>query len=138
MENSYYKVNRHSCFKLEYHLVVATRYRHPVLTEEISNFLKEIIYEVFETHWKCSIISVNTDGDHVHILFEAPPQVQLSKLINNFKTVSSRLIRKKFPEYLSKYYWKPYFWSMSYYIGSISNTTEEVVKKYIENQGCRR
>ena len=138
MKNPYYKVNRHSCFKLEYYLVVATKYRHPVLTEEITEYLKEIVNDVFKEHWNCTVISVNTDKDHIHILFEAPPQVQLSKLINNFKTVSSRLVRKKFPEYLAKYYWKPYFWSMSYYIGSVSDTTEDVVKHYIETQGGRR
>lgn len=27
-----YYVNRHSCFLLQYHLVLVTKYRHPVLT----------------------------------------------------------------------------------------------------------
>ena len=72
--------------------------------------------------------------DHLHVLFDAPPQVQLSKLVNNLKTVSSRLIRKEFSEQLKPYYWKPYFWSNSYLILSTGGATIDVVKKYIENQ----
>ena len=70
----------------------------------------------------------------MHILFEAPPQVQLSKLINNLKTVTSRRLRKEFEEYISKYYWKPYFWSNSYLILSTGGAPLEIIKKYIENQ----
>ena len=132
--NTLYKRNRHSYYNLNYHLVVVTKYRHPVLNDDIDKRLKEIVMNVFETKWDCKIIKVETNMDHIHILFEAQPQVQLSTLINNFKTVSSRLVRKEFSEYLQPYYWKPYFWSRSYYIGAVSDTTEEVVKAYIENQ----
>ena len=70
----------------------------------------------------------------IHILFEAPPQVQLSKLANNYKTVTSRLIRKNFSEQLKQYYWKPYFWSDSYFVCSVSDRTESAVKSYIDSQ----
>lgn len=84
--------------------------------------------------WHCTIKAVNTDLDHIHILFEAPPQVQLSKLANNYKTVTSRLIRKNFSEQLKPYYWKPYFWSDSYFVCSVSDRTESAVKSYIDSQ----
>lgn len=74
------------------------------------------------------------DEGHIHILFEAPPQVQLSKLANNYKTVTSRLIRKNFSEQLKPYYWKPYFWSDSYFVCSVSDRTESAVKSYIDSQ----
>lgn len=79
-------------------------------------------------------MEINTDKDHLHILFSANPQIRLSKLINSFKTVSSRLIRKDNAEFLKNFYWKPYFWSSSYYVGSVGNVNEETVKKYIQNQ----
>lgn len=98
------------------------------------NRLKEIAENLF-TQWQCEIIEMNGEADHIHILFDAPPQVQLSKLINNFKTVSSRYIRKEFAEHLSKYYWKPFFWSRSYMLFTTGGAPLEVVKKYIESQG---
>ena len=67
----------------------------------------------------------------MHILFEAPPQVQLSKIINTLKTVSSRLIKKKYDEHLKKYYWKSAFWSRSYCIVSTGGTAIDIIKEYI-------
>ena len=118
---------------LEYHLVVVTKYRHPVLKGAIKVYLLDQTKTIFDS-WHCTIKAVNTDLDHIHILFEAPPQVQLSKLANNYKTVTSRLIRKNFSEQLKPYYWKPYFWSDSYFVCSVSDRTESAVKSYIDSQ----
>lgn len=65
---------------------------------------------------------MKTECDHIHILFESSPQVQLSKLVNNFKTVSARLIRKEFKDQVDKYYYKPLF-SLSIRSGSILSVT---------------
>ena len=67
-------------------------------------------------------------------MFETKPQIQLSKLINNFKTVTSRRIRKEFADELKPFYWKPYFWSDSYFVRTVSDRSREIVEKYIINQ----
>lgn len=135
MEESLYRTNRHSCYLLEYHLVVVTKYRHPVLTGKQKDRLLELSFNVIEDYWKCRILEISTDKDHIHILFESKPQVQLSKLVNNYKTVTSRILRKEFADELSPYYWKPYFWSDSYFIGCVSDRTRKAVRFYIQNQG---
>ena len=135
MEKSLYRTNRHSCYLLEYYLVVVTKYRHPVLTGKLKDRLLELSFNVIEDYWKCRILEISTDKDHIHILFESKPQVQLSKLVNNYKTVTSRILRKEFADELSPYYWKPYFWSDSYFIGCVSDRTREAVRFYIQNQG---
>lgn len=128
-----YKKNRHALYKLTYHLVVVTKYRHECITPEIKKRLFEISENLFEK-WNCEIIEINGEKDHLHILFDAPPQVQLSSLVNSFKSVSSRYIRKEFAEELKPFYWKPYFWSKSYLIISTGGTTIDTIKQYIENQ----
>ena len=138
MNNNEYHTNRHSCYMLEYHLVVVTKYRHPVIVGKIKDRLLELSKFIIEDCWKCSIFTINTDKDHIHILFEAAPQVQLSKLVNNFKTVTSRHIRKEFADELSPYYWKPYFWSDSYFICTVSDRTHAMVDRYIRDQGGSR
>lgn len=90
---------------------------------------------IIEDYWKCGIHEINTDKDHIHILFESKPQVQLSKLVNNYKTVTSRCLRKEFAEELKPYYWKPYFWSDSYFICSVSDRSHAAVEAYIKDQG---
>ena len=134
-----YRANRHSCYLLEYHLVVVTKYRHPILGDkEIEERLLELSHNILEKDWKCMVSTINTDKDHIHIMFEAPPQVQLSKLVNNYKTVTSRLLRKEFAEKLSKYYWKPYFWSDSYFVCTVSDRSHDMILEYIKNQGIKR
>lgn len=63
------------------------------------------------------------------------PQVQLSNLVNTYKTVTSRLLRKEFAELLKPFYWKPYFWSRSYFICTVSERSHDAVTAYIKNQG---
>ena len=133
-----YYTNRHAVYLLKYHLVVVTKYRHKVINNDLKDRLIEISYSIIESDWKSKIISINTDEDHIHILFETSPQTQLSKLINNYKTVTSRLIRKEFSKQLEQYYWKPYFWSDTYFISSVSDTSEAMIKTYIDKQGIRK
>ena len=135
---NYYYTNRHAVYLLQYHLVVVTKYRHKVINNDLKDRLIEISYSIIESDWKSKIISINTDEDHIHILFETSPQTQLSKLINNYKTVTSRLIRKEFYKQLESCYWKPYFWSDTYFISSVSDTSEAMIKRYIEKQGNRK
>lgn len=127
--------NLHAVFDLEYHLVIVTRYRHRVLIEDVKASLLRHTYRLFETNFDCKVLDVNMDKDHIHILFSAKPQIQLSKLVNSYKTATSRLLRKEFVEFLKPYYWKPYFWSRSYFISTVSEHSHDAVIAYIKNQG---
>ena len=135
LEYDKYHKNRHAVYLLQYHLVVVTKYRHPVIDGNIKDRLIFLSHEIIEEHWKGEIIEINTDHDHIHVLFEVSPQTQLSKLINNYKTVTSRLIRKEFSEELRPYYEKPYFWSDTYFISSVSDTSRKTIEQYIQAQG---
>lgn len=71
--------------------------------------------------------------DHVHIMFNSKTHINLANLVNNYKTVTLKLIRKNFSNELSNYYWKPYFWNRSYFISIISNRSKELIRNYIIN-----
>lgn len=137
-KNEEYHKNRHAVYRLQYHLVVCTKYRHPVLVDFVRDRLIEVSRDIIENRWKSEILEIETDSDHVHILFETSPQTQLSKLINNYKTVTSRLLRKEFSDTLEPYYWKPCFWSDTYFISSVSDTSENVIRRYIQDQGKKK
>lgn len=130
--NGYYK-NRHSFFLLQYHLVLITKYRKPVITGDLELFLKKYINDYFLDR-DYNIVAIETMPDHLHILFEADPQFHASVFVNALKTGSSRVLRNRFSEELSKYYWKPYFWSLSYFLGTVSERTTAAVRNYIETQ----
>ena len=132
-QNEEYYYNQHSCFLLQYHLVLITKYRKPVITGKLEDFLKEYTRRYFKDR-ELRVQAIETMPDHMHILFDAYPQLNLAEFINAFKSASSRQIRKLFSPELAPYYWKPYFWSLSYFVGSVSDKTAAVVKNYINNQ----
>ena len=68
------------------------------------------------------------------ILFKAQPNSELSKFINAYKSASSRLIKKEYPQ-IRKYLWKEYFWSRSFCLLTTGGVPIEVIKRYIESQG---
>ena len=129
-----FKRNRHALYRLTYHLVVVTKYRHKCIDENIKSRLEEITHNLFEK-WNCEVIEINGEEDHIHILFNAPPQINLANTINSYKTVTSRYIRKEFAATLQKFYSEPYFWSKSYMVLSTGGAPIEVIKEYIKNQG---
>lgn len=130
--NTYYK-NRHACFLLEYHLVLTTKYGKPILVDDVDLFVKNYANQYFSNN-NCNILEIESNEDCVHILFEAPVIIQLTKFINGFKTVSSRMVRKRFIEILNKYYCKPYFWSKNYFITTVGENRTNVIRDYIETQ----
>lgn len=125
--------NNHSVFLLYYHLVLVTKYRRKVIDDIISNRLKEI-FEKIQDNYNITLQEWNHDKDHVHILFKAHPNSELSKFINVYKSASSRLIKKEYPK-IKEQLWKEYFWSRSYCLLTTGGAPIEVIKKYIESQG---
>ena len=98
--------NAHSVFALHYHLIMTTKYRRRVFH----------------------------DVDHIHILFSAHPNSCLTKFINAYKSASSRLLKKEFPEIREKL-WREAFWSQSFCLISTGGVTTDIIKAYIESQG---
>lgn len=98
----------------------------------------ERMQEIFSStlkKWEGELLEFNGEADHVHLLISVNPKVQPSKLVNNLKTVSSRLLRKEFGEHLNQVYrGKPIFWSRSYCIISCGGAPISVLKQYIQQQ----
>ncbi len=105
-----------------------------LINDEILARLKEIFVSTL-TKWESALLDFNGESDHVHRIIDDKPDIALSKLIANLKTVSSRLIRKEFPDLAAKYFDnKPYFWTGAYFVASCGGVTVEQLKKYVENQ----
>ncbi len=72
----------------------------PMLTR-----LREII-ELRCRDWRGTLVEFNGESDHIHILMSLPPNLDLSRFVNNLKTTSSRLIRRDFADHLKHVYRK--------------------------------
>jgi putative transposase len=124
----------HSVYSLQFHLVLVTKYRKKVLVGKLAQRLKEIVEEVAK-HFRVRIIEQETDKDHIHILFSGRPTLTLSRFVNSLKSVTSRKLRKEFPEVMKKELWGGKFWSQSYFIASVGQVKPEDVKRYVQSQG---
>jgi len=126
--------NNHSVFLLWYHSVFVIKYRRKVINESISKRLKEI-FEYIAPNYHISCQEWNHDIDHVHVLFKAHPNSQLSKFINAYKSASSRLVKKEYPAIRKQLYERNFFWSKSYCLLTTGGAPIETIRKYIQNQG---
>ncbi len=123
--------NNHSVFALYYYLVLVVKYRRKVFDDSVSEYARDVSERIAPS---CSISLL--EWNHVHILFKAHPDSDLSRFINAYKSASSRLIKKEFPEVRQKL-WKEYFRSQSCCLLTTGGTPLEVITKYIETQGER-
>ncbi len=127
--------NNHSVFLMYYHLILVIKYRRKVIDDAISDRLREI-FEYIQPNYNIAFQEWNHDRDHVHVLFKAHPNSELSTFINAYKSASSRLIKKEFP-IIRKSLWKEYFWSRSFCLLTTGGAPIETIKTYIEHQGER-
>ncbi|NES19597.1 MAG: IS200/IS605 family transposase [Symploca sp. SIO3E6] len=126
-----------SVYSLTAHIILVTKYRKKVINRAIHDRLSTIFDETC-LKWETSLLEFTGEQDHVHLLIRYHPQVQLSKFIANLKTVSSRLIRKEFEDYLSQIYYKPVFWTGSYFVASCGGVTIEQLKNYVGQQETQK
>ncbi len=79
---------------------------------------------------------IETDKDHIHYMIETEPMMSISKMVNLMKIYTTYHIWKIHSDYLSRQFWKEYtFWTDGYFACSVGNVSEEILRKYIQNQG---
>ena len=125
--------NAHSVFLLYYHLVMVVKYRRQVIDDSISERAKEIFLYI-APNYGITVEEWNHDKDHVHVMFRAQPKSEISKFINAYKSASSRLIKKEFPQ-IRKKLWKEALWSQSFCLLTTGGAPIDVIRRYIETQG---
>ncbi len=131
-----YKLDKgsHSVYALQYHFVQVIKYRRKVMdNEKIVDLLKQKIHEISET-FQVDVLDIGCDVDHFHMIFKAKPTLDIPKYLNAIKTISSREIRRNFPDIVEKVK-DDALWSPSYFLATTGQATLDQLKKYVENQG---
>lgn len=124
--------NQHSVYTLTYHLVLVTKYRRKVINQQIYSRLEKIFQRIGEPY-NIHLQESSYEKDHIHFLFKAKPDTALLKFINSYKSASSRLIKKEYPE-IKKKLWKEAFWKIGYFISTTGGANIDTIRKYIERQ----
>ena len=128
--------NNHSVFLLYYHLVLVVKYRRKVFSDQMSQYAKDIFVRIGSSY-NITLEEWNHDQDYVHIMFRAHPNTEMSKFINAYKSASSRLIKKDFPEVRRKL-WKEMFWSRSYCLLTTGGAPIETIRSAVPDSSITR
>ena len=126
-----YRKSSHSIFDIKLHVAWITKYRKPVLMNDIAERVRELIKRICKEQ-KVEIISGAVSKDHIHMLISIDPSVKVSKLMQLIKGKTSHKLQMEYPS-LKREYWGRRFWARGYFCVSVGNTTEKLVKEYIEH-----
>lgn len=126
-----FKSNNNIVYNCQYHVVWVTKYRRPVLTQQVEIRLKEILKEI-STEIKVDILEMEVgDMNHVHLLLSLDPQFGVHRAVRRFKGASSRYLRKEFLQLKSRL---PTLWTNSYFVSTVGGAPLAKIKEYIQNQ----
>jgi len=117
-----------SLAKVLLHIVFSTKNRAPYLKnksvrEGLFAYGAGVLEEI-----ECPAIIIGGVEDHIHILCLLSRKVTIAKLIETFKTSTSKWIKTQGPNY------KGFYWQGGYGAFSVSESQKEIVQRYVRNQ----
>jgi putative transposase len=123
----------HHVYRLMYHFVWIPKYRHKVFVEPYRSALKAIIEKV-GYDYDIEIIELEVPVDHIHMVARTEPKVSPSKVMQVIKSISAREFFRLYPKIKKRYFWGGKLWTQSYFVETIGNANEEVIRKYVQDQ----
>jgi len=125
--------NTHHVYRLMYHFVWIPKYRHKVFEEPYRSVLKEIIRKI-GYDYDIDIVELEVPVDHVHMVVRSEPKASPSSIMQVVKSISAREFFRAYPEIKRRYFWGGKLWTQSYFVETIGNANEEVIRKYVQDQ----
>lgn len=118
---------------VNYHIVFCVKHRRKILDGEVESFLEETISGIAQDKdFTIKAMEIG-ENDHIHLSVSAHPKYSIGQIVKWIKGISGIKLFKRFPD-LTKKLWKGKLWSNTYYVETIGSTSEENIRKYIENQ----
>ena len=130
-----YRRDSHCVYLCDYHLVLPTKYRHPVITTELWKYLYGKLIEITKHYPRLYFKEANQDKDHIHLLVSIPPQMTVGSVVRLIKSNTARDIKRKFPVLRQHYWGTDSIWSEGYFVSTVG-INAEIIKRYIAKQGA--
>lgn len=127
----------HNVSVLIYHFVCPAKYRRVIFEEDVDEELKNVCVEI-EKRYDIRFLKIGTDKNHVHFLVQSTPKMSSTQILTMIKSITAREISKRCPE-VKKKLWGGQFWTDGFYVSTVGqNGNEEVIWKYVQNQGIEK
>lgn len=113
--------------QLFYQIVFSTKRRRATLTNQNRTQLHRYIWGILKNK-KCYLHQINSVDDHIHILVNTPPYINISSLVKDIKVASNKMIKEQgvFPNFCG---WQNGFGAFTY-----SYKDRGRLIKYVKNQ----
>ena len=125
--------NTHHVYRLMYHFVWIPKYRHKVFGEPYRKALKGII-EKIGYDYDIDIVELEIPEDHIHMVVRGVPKMSPSDVMQIVKSISAREFFRRYPEIKKRYFWGGKLWTKSYFVETIGNANEDVIRVYVRDQ----
>ncbi len=125
--------NTHHVYRLMYHFVWIPKYRHKVFSEPYREVLKGIIHKA-GYDYDIDIIELEIPEDHIHMVVRGVPRMCPSDVMQVIKSISAREFFRIYPEIKKRYFWGGKLWTQSYFVETIGNANEDVIRAYVRDQ----
>lgn len=116
-----------SLAKIYIHLVFSTKNRERILADDIRPDLHDYMGGTMKG-LDCMPLEINSEPDHAHLLFILSRKMALSDVVGGLKKSATDWLRTKAARY------QAFFWQAGYGAFSVSQSSVEDVRKYIQNQ----
>lgn len=85
---------RHSVYMLTYHMIFVTKWRKPVISDKIGDFMKDTARRLC-LGYGGEVLAAETDRDHIHLLVSMPPTCDISLIVRSLKTQLSKEVHAR-------------------------------------------
>ena len=124
----------HCSYRIRYHLVFVVKYRKSLIESRMFDFMKRICVGISKRYFLW-FDALGFEGDHVHLVVEAPPRYSPSRIMQICKSILAIQIFKEFPE-VREELWGGEFWTDGGHIDTVGDGRGlEEVMNYVKNQG---
>ena len=123
----------HVVYRVEYHIVLVTRYRYKILKDGVDKYLEIKLDEVRKYYPEIEYIERNIQLDHVHMVLSFPPADSIPMVVGTIKRNTGKALKDKFDFLKRTYYVRGGIWSVGYFVSTVG-LDEEMIKKYVRYQ----
>lgn len=116
-----------SLVKTYLHIIFSTKYRKPMITEDIENELYHYLGGICK-NLDCQPVKVGGYINHVHILCRLSRNIAIAKLLQEIMSNSSKWIKTRGIQYQN------FYWQNGYGAFSVNPSQINTVINYISNQ----
>ena len=95
--------------------------------------LKEILYKI-GYDYNIEVVELEIPENHIHMVVRSEPKICPSSIMQIMKSISARNFFKLYPDIKKKYFWGGKLWTQSFFVETIGNANDEVIRKYVRDQ----